>query len=98
MTSPLPYPPMRPLRGIRVVSLALNLPGPAALMRCQQMGATCVKLEPPPPAGSAPGASGDPMSGYKRAAYEVMHQGVRVGVADLKTEKGQKTLHRELAK
>jgi crotonobetainyl-CoA:carnitine CoA-transferase CaiB-like acyl-CoA transferase len=83
---------------VRVLSLALNLPGPAALMRCKQMGATCVKLEPPPPAGSAPGASGDPMSWYKRDAYDVMHQGVRVGVADLKTDKGQKTLHRELAK
>ncbi|MEI8171506.1 MAG: CoA transferase [Rhodoferax sp.] len=98
MTSPLQSPALRPLKGTRVVSLALNLPGPAALMRCRQMGATCVKLEPPPPVGSAPGASGDPMSWYKRAAYDEMHQGVRVGVADLKTEKGQKTLHRELAK
>jgi crotonobetainyl-CoA:carnitine CoA-transferase CaiB-like acyl-CoA transferase len=83
---------------VRILSLALNLPGPAALMRCRQMGATCVKLEPPAPAGSTPGASGDPMSWYKRAAYDVMHQGIRVAAADLKTEKGQKTLHRELAK
>ncbi|RZL91858.1 MAG: CoA transferase, partial [Variovorax sp.] len=35
------------LSGVRVLSLALNLPGPAALMRCRQMGATCIKLEPP---------------------------------------------------
>ena len=98
MTTPLKSPALRPLRGVRVLSLALNLPGPAALMRCKQMGATCVKLEPPPPAGSAPGASGDPMSWYKRAAYDEMHQGVRVGVTDLKTDKGQKALHRELAK
>ena len=98
MTSPLKSPALRPLRGVRVLSLALNLPGPAALMRCRHMGATCIKLEPPPPAGSAPGASGDPMSWYKRAAYDEMHQGVRVGAADLKTEKGQKALHRELAK
>lgn len=90
--------PLQPLKGVRVVSLALNLPGPAALMRCQQMGASCVKLEPPPPAGSAPGTSADPMSLYNRAAYEVMHQGIRMGIADLKTEKGQKALHRELAK
>jgi crotonobetainyl-CoA:carnitine CoA-transferase CaiB-like acyl-CoA transferase len=41
-----------PLHGIRILSLALNLPGPAALMRCRRMGATCTKLEPP---------SGDPM-------------------------------------
>lgn len=89
---------LRPLRGVRVLSLALNLPGPAALMRCQKMGATCVKLEPPPPAGSALGATSDPMNVYSRTAYEAMHQGIRVGVVDLKTEKGQKALHRELAK
>ena len=97
MASSLPK-PIQPLKGVRIVSLALNLPGPAALMRCQRMGASCVKLEPPPPAGSPPGASGDPMSGYNRHAYEVMHQGVRLGAIDLKTEKGQKALHRELAK
>ena len=44
------------LKGVRVLSLSLNLPGPAAMMRCQQMGASCVKLEPPAPAGSPPGA------------------------------------------
>ncbi len=87
-----------PLKGVRVLSLSLNLPGPAALMRCQQMGASCVKLEPPAPAGSAPGSSGDPMGWYNRSAYDVLHQGVRVAVADLKTERGQQALHRELAK
>ena len=89
---------LRPLKGVRVLSLSLNLPGPAALMRCQQMGANCVKLEPPAPAGSPPGASGDPMGLYNRKAYETLHQGVRVATADLKTERGQKALHRELAK
>ena len=86
------------LKGVRVLSLSLNLPGPAALMRCQQMGASCVKLEPPAPAGSAPGASGDPMGLYNRTAFDVLHRGVRLLVADLKTEKGQKALQRELAK
>ena len=86
------------LKGVRILSLALNLPGPAALMRCRQMGASCVKLEPPAPDGAATGASGDPMSWYSPSAYAAMHQGVRRVVADLKTDKGQKTLHRELAK
>ena len=45
MTTALP----QPLRNARVLSLALNLPGPAALMRCARMGAECTKLEPPPP-------------------------------------------------
>ena len=49
--------PLRPLKGVRILSLCLNLPGPAALMRCRQMGATCVKLEPPAPAGAAPGTA-----------------------------------------
>ena len=38
------------------------------------------------------------MGAYNRTGYEAMHQGIRVVVADLKTEKGQKALHRELAK
>ncbi len=62
------------------------------------MGATCVKLEPPAPAGSATGASGDPMGLYNRTAFDVLHRGIRLLVADLKTEKGQRALQRELAK
>ena len=87
-----------PLKGVRVLSLGLNLPGPAALLRCQEFGASCVKLEPPPPAGAPAGASADPMALYQRSAYDALHEGIRVGWADLKTEPGQKTLHRELAK
>lgn len=90
--------PIQPLKGVRVVSLALNLPGPAALMRCRQMGASCVKLEPPAPAGASAGASGDPMKLYNPKAYTALHNGVRTATADLKTERGQALLHRELAK
>jgi alpha-methylacyl-CoA racemase len=79
----------RILQGVRILSLALNLPGPAALMRCRAMGASCTKLEPP---------SGDPMGLYSPTAYGVMHEGVKVRTADLKTEAGQKTLHALLAK
>lgn len=82
-------PSFQPLRGVRILSLALNLPGPAALMRCRQMGATCVKLEPP---------TGDPMGQYNPAAYAELHEGVKVQTADLKTGDGQKVLQRELAK
>lgn len=62
------------------------------------MGASCVKLEPPPAPGSVAGTSGDPMGLYNRAAFELLHNKVRVAVADLKSATGQKTLHRELAK
>ena len=96
--TPARTPAHSPLRGVRVLSLALNLPGPAALMRCRAMGATCTKLEAPPPAGAVPGTPGDPMGLYNRAAYDVMHEGVRVFTADLKSDKGQALLHRHLAK
>ena len=56
------------LHGVRILSLALNLPGPAALMRCQQMGASCTKLEPV----TATGGPGDPMAGYCAEAYDAM--------------------------
>ena len=91
-------PTHKPLKGIRILSLALNLPGPAAFWRCRQMGATCVKLEPPAPASLPPGTPGDPMGYYNKATYAQLHEGMRVMTADLKTEKGQKALHRELAK
>ena len=89
---------MQPLKGIRILSLALNLPGPAAFWRCHQMGATCVKLEPPAPAFLPPGTPGDPMGYYNKSTYAQLHEGMRVITADLKTEKGQTALHRELAK
>ena len=85
------------LRGVRVLSLALNLPGPAVLMRCLQMGATCTKLEPPAPAGAAAGQPGDPMAAYCAPAYDAMHSGIQRLQADLKTPEGQQTLHTALA-
>ena len=85
--------PPKPLRGIRILSLALNLPGPAALMRLKAMGARCLKAEPPGPRG----ASGDPMSQYNRGAYAAMHDGIKVITVDLKSEAGQSRLHKELA-
>jgi alpha-methylacyl-CoA racemase len=77
-----------PLHGLRVLSLALNLPGPAALMRCRRMGATCTKVEPP---------SGDPMGHYDPKAYAELHEGVKVLHADLKSTDGQATVHRALS-
>lgn len=86
---PSTHPSFQPLQGTRILSLALNLPGPAALMRCRRMGATCLKLEPP---------AGDPMGLYNKPAYAQLHEGVKVLSADLKTEAGQKVLHRALEK
>lgn len=79
----------RPLRGVRVLSLALNLPGPAALMRLRALGAHCSKVEPP---------SGDPLALYLRSAYDSLHQGIAVLRADLHTEAGRNTVHKALAR
>lgn len=78
----------QPLAGIRILSLALNLPGPAALMRCRALGADCLKFEPP---------AGDPMSHYSAQAYEELHAGVTVRKVDLKTLEGQAALQVALA-
>lgn len=88
----------KPLRGVRVLSLALNLPGPAALMRLRAMGASCLKAEPPGPKGAPAGTSGDPMGQYNPTAYATLHDGIKVITIDLKSEKGQARLHKELAR
>ena len=85
---------IQPLQGVRILSLALNLPGPAALWRCADMGADCRKLEPLAPGG---GGSTDPMGLYCPSAYAQMHERVQTQQADLKTEAGQQTLHALLA-
>lgn len=90
--------PLKPLRGVRVLSLALNLPGPAAFMRLKAMGATCTKAEPPVPRGAPANTSGDPMGQYNPAAYATLHAGIKVLTIDLKTDKGQARLHQELAR
>ena len=88
----------QPLRGTRIVSLALNLPGPAALMRLAAMGAKCLKVEPPGPGMTPAGRpiSGDPMGQYNIGAYSALHEGIRVVQLDLKAERGQAQLAREL--
>ena len=84
---------LQPLAHTRVLSLALNLPGPAALLRCRRMGADCTKLEPPAPAGHA---SADLMALYSPGAYATLHEGIRVLQAHLKTAEGRAVLQAEL--
>jgi len=99
-----PNKPAPTLKGVRILSLCPNLPGPAALQRCRAMGASCVKIEPPAPVGNpsdaaAPAAmTGDPMSRYSPAGYRALHEGIRVRAINLKTPDGQTALHRELAR
>ena len=67
-----------PLSGIRVVSIALNLPGPACARRLADFGASVVKVEPPEALG------GDPLRGYAPGYYEALHQGLEVRALNLK--------------
>lgn len=95
---PRPAPALKPLRGVRVLSLALNLPGPAALMRLRAMGATCMKAEPPGPKGAPAGNPGDPMGQYNATAYATLGGGIKVVTMDLKSDQGQAALHKALAR
>jgi len=70
---------MKGLAGIKVVSLAANLPGPAAAQRLCRMGAEVVKVEPP---------SGDPMEIYHAGWYREMAAGQKLVKLDLKTGQG----------
>lgn len=79
---------LKPLRGTRVVSLALNLPGPAALRRLADMGARCTKVNPP---------AGDPMQHYTPRGYAQLHADMKEVSLDLKDPKGQAALHKLLA-
>ncbi len=79
----------RPLKGVRVLSLALNLPGPAALARLRAMGARCTQVLPP---------AGDPMALYSPVAHRDMTQGITQRTLDLKTAKGQQQLQTLLSR
>jgi alpha-methylacyl-CoA racemase len=71
---------MSPLEGIRVLTLAVNLPGPLAAAEMRRLGATVVKVEP---------LTGDPLAGARREWYEQLHEGQQVLALDLKAEGGR---------
>jgi len=71
------------LQGIRIVSLALNAPGPVAAARLTAMGAEVTKVEPP---------GGDAMSHAAPQWYAALCQGQTVLRIDLKDAAGRKQL------
>ncbi len=75
------------LEGIRVVTTALNLPGPAACARLRDLGATVAKVEPP---------AGDPMERFHPEWYRKLHEGMTIGRLDLKSETGLRAMERLL--
>jgi alpha-methylacyl-CoA racemase len=76
------------LQGVKIVSLALNAPGPVAAARLTEMGAEVTKVEPP---------SGDGTSKFAPAWYESLCKGQTVLRLDLKNPDGRKQLDGLLA-
>jgi crotonobetainyl-CoA:carnitine CoA-transferase CaiB-like acyl-CoA transferase len=74
---------LKALHGTRLLSLALNLPGPAALQRLRALGARCTQVLPP---------SGDPMAQYSPQAQQQLGQGIWQTTLDLKSTHGQRRL------
>jgi crotonobetainyl-CoA:carnitine CoA-transferase CaiB-like acyl-CoA transferase len=71
------------LQGVKIVSLALNAPGPVAAARLTKLGADVTKVEPP---------SGDATKIAAPAWYESLIQGQNVLRLDLKSEDGRAKL------
>lgn len=69
-----------PLTGVTVLSIAINLPGPAAVARLAGQGASVITVLPP---------SGDPMEQFAKPYYDELHVGQEVRRVDLKSEAGR---------
>lgn len=78
----------QPLRGIRVVSMAVNLPGPLTAARYTELGAQVTKVVPP---------TGDPLAWVSPAWHDALQAGQQVEALDLKTAEGQAHMARLLA-
>lgn len=71
------------LEGVRVVSLAINLPGPLAVARLAALGATVIKVEPP---------SGDPLATAAPRWYAELIASQEVAVLNLKNPRDRAEL------
>ena len=77
------------LQGVKIVTLALNVPGPVAAARLTKLGADVTKVEPP---------SGDATKTVAPAWYESLCMGQTVLRLDLKTPDGRAKLDELLAR
>lgn len=79
---------MNSLQGLRVVSTAVNLPGPVAAAMLRDRGAAVLKVEPP---------HGDPLAQWAPEWYAELCAGVEVMRLDLKSSAGRERLHASLS-
>ena len=77
-----------PLSGVRVVSVAVNLPGPLAAARLCELGAEVIKVEPP---------TGDPLASMAPQWYQDLASGQTVVRLDLKSAEQRATFESELS-
>lgn len=77
-----------PLEGVRVVSIAVNLPGPAAVARLASLGASVTTVLPP---------AGDPLEHVAQAYFDELHSGQALECLDLKGDEGRARLDELLA-
>ena len=77
-----------PLSGLKVVTVAPNVPGPLAAASLRDAGATVVKIEPP---------FGDPLRQMSPEWYAELHRGIEVLTLDLKSPAGLAELAGRLA-
>lgn len=76
------------LDGIKIVSLAVNVPGPVAAWRLAKLGAEIIKVEPP---------QGDPLKQFAARWYADMVKNQKVVAIDLKSDAGRQELDHLLA-
>nr|WP_296778914.1 CoA transferase [Rhodococcus sp. (in: high G+C Gram-positive bacteria)] len=74
---------MKFLDGIRVVTLAVNLPGPIAAARLAKLGATVIKIEPP---------NGDPLASLAPRWYAELTGQQEIVTLDLRRESDRAVL------
>jgi len=88
--------PFKPLRGIRVLDLTMNLPGPLATLILSDLGAQVVKVEAPPhgdPLRAAP-----PLVGGTSALFHCLNRGKRFVALDLKNPRQREVFRALLAR
>lgn len=80
--------PTDALAGVKVVNMAVNVPGPMAAARLRGYGAEVVKVEPP---------AGDPLEQWAGSWYREMADGCTVEKIDAKSGEGRERLGELLA-
>jgi alpha-methylacyl-CoA racemase len=78
-----------PLQGFKIVTLALNVPGPVAASHLCQLGAEVVKVEPP---------EGDPLARLCPNWYRSLAESQKIVSLDLKDKKDRAEFERLLAR